>query len=249
MSIVGQKIANAPLGSFPVLSDTVGDSRAQLVKLDFGAVGASDMVTLTNGLPVQIVAGGGGGGGGDATAANQVLQTALLTTIDADTGALVLKDFSTETTLSALNAKVTACNTGAVVIASGTITAITNPVAVTGTFFQATQPVSGTFWQATQPVSGTVTATPETVTPASPAASSVGVASAQILASATYKRVDLTNTSTSTISIGIGAAAVLNSGMTLIGTGSTATIEGPFTANVTAIASGAASNLAIQAWT
>lgn len=27
--------------------------------------------------------------------------------------------------------------------------------AVTGTFFQATQPVSGTFWQATQPVSGT----------------------------------------------------------------------------------------------
>lgn len=38
----------------------------------------------------------------------------------------------------------------------GTLTSITNPVAVTGTFFQATQPVSGTFWQATQPVSGTV---------------------------------------------------------------------------------------------
>ena len=48
---------------------------------------------------------------------------------------------------------------------SGTITAITDPVAVTGTFWQATQPisgsvsvsgtvaVSGTFWQATQPVS------------------------------------------------------------------------------------------------
>jgi hypothetical protein len=31
-------------------------------------------------------------------------------------------------------------------------------LAVTGTFWQATQPVSGTFWQATQPVSGTVTA-------------------------------------------------------------------------------------------
>ena len=38
----------------------------------------------------------------------------------------------------------------------GTLTSITNPVAVTGTFWQATQPVSGTFWQATQPVSGTV---------------------------------------------------------------------------------------------
>jgi len=32
-------------------------------------------------------------------------------------------------------------------------------VAVTGTFYQATQPVSGTFWQATQPVSGTVAVT------------------------------------------------------------------------------------------
>lgn len=32
-------------------------------------------------------------------------------------------------------------------------TKLTSPLAVTGTFFQATQPVSGTFWQATQPVS------------------------------------------------------------------------------------------------
>lgn len=39
----------------------------------------------------------------------------------------------------------------------GTV-AVSGSVAVTGTFFQATQPVSGTFWQATQPVSGTVTA-------------------------------------------------------------------------------------------
>lgn len=32
---------------------------------------------------------------------------------------------------------------------------VNNSVGVTGTFWQATQPVSGTFWQATQPVSGT----------------------------------------------------------------------------------------------
>lgn len=32
---------------------------------------------------------------------------------------------------------------------------VSGSVAVTGTFYQATQPVSGTFWQATQPVSGT----------------------------------------------------------------------------------------------
>lgn len=40
---------------------------------------------------------------------------------------------------------------------SGTFWQATQPVS--GTFWQATQPVSGTFWQATQPVSGTVTAT------------------------------------------------------------------------------------------
>lgn len=38
------------------------------------------------------------------------------------------------------------------------VVSVTGSVAVTGTFWQATQPVSGTFWQATQPVSGTVTA-------------------------------------------------------------------------------------------
>lgn len=41
----------------------------------------------------------------------------------------------------------------------GTLTGITNDVAVTGTFWQTTQPVSGTFWQTTQPISGTVSAT------------------------------------------------------------------------------------------
>lgn len=39
---------------------------------------------------------------------------------------------------------------------SGTFWQATQPVS--GTFWQATQPVSGTFWQATQPISGTVTA-------------------------------------------------------------------------------------------
>jgi len=70
---------------------------------------------------------------------------------------------------TSLDTKVTACNTGAVVIASGAVTATLSAettkvigtvnvaaaqtIAVTGTFWQATQPVSGTFWQATQPVS------------------------------------------------------------------------------------------------
>jgi hypothetical protein len=42
------------------------------------------------------------------------------------------------------------------VAVTGTFWQATQPVS--GTFWQATQPVSGTFWQATQPVSGTVTA-------------------------------------------------------------------------------------------
>jgi hypothetical protein len=37
---------------------------------------------------------------------------------------------------------------------SGVNAFVTNSVAVTGTFWQTTQPVSGTFWQTTQPVSG-----------------------------------------------------------------------------------------------
>lgn len=44
--------------------------------------------------------------------------------------------------LASIDGKITAVNTGAVVISSGTITGITNPVAVTGTFWQATQPIS-----------------------------------------------------------------------------------------------------------
>lgn len=42
---------------------------------------------------------------------------------------------------------------------------LTSGVAVTGTFWQATQPVSGTFWQATQPVSGPLTDTQLRATP------------------------------------------------------------------------------------
>lgn len=58
-------------------------------------------------------------------------------------------------------ATVKAASTAAVAADKAVVVAISpnNSVAVTGTFWQATQPVSGTFWQATQPVSGTVAAT------------------------------------------------------------------------------------------
>ena len=247
LTVTYQRVAHALDWLVKVWRDPADNSTVQAV-----------ILVDTDGNPTS----SGGGGGGDASAANQVLQTALLTTIDADTGALVLKDFSTETTLSALNAKVTACNTGAVVVSSSALPTGAATSANQTTIIGHVDGIEALLTTISGNVDGVETllgtidtslnnieAASGAVTPAAPAASSVGVASAQILASATYKRIELTNTSTSTISIGIGAAAVLNSGMTLIGTGSTATIEGPFTAAVNAIASGAASNLAIQAWT
>lgn len=51
---------------------------------------------------------------------------------------------------------------------SGVTQPVSGTVAVTGTFWQATQPVSGTFWQATQPVSGTFWQATQPVSLASP---------------------------------------------------------------------------------
>ena len=48
------------------------------------------------------------------------------------------------------------------VAVTGTFWQATQPVS--GTFWQATQPVSGTFWQATQPISGAVTVSSGTIT-------------------------------------------------------------------------------------
>lgn len=107
------------------------------------------------------------------------------------------------------------------------VTRVSGSVAVTGTFWQATQPVSGTFWQATQPVSGPLTdaqlratAVPvsfsgQTVTavPAGNASSSV----TQVASSATNvtlkasnasrKGLSIQNDSTQTLFVKLGATA------------------------------------------
>lgn len=84
--------------------------------------------------------------------------------------------------------------------------------------------------------------------PASPTAASVGVASAQaVAANASRKGLVLVNTSVNRISLGFGAAAVLNSGITLYPGGAYCMGEYDFDLGaVNAIASAAASNLAIQ---
>lgn len=114
-----------------------------------------------------------------------------------------------------------------------------------------TTAVTGTFYQATQPVSGTV-GTKTALTPATPAAVSVGVTTTVVLAAdATRKGCYLTNTSTGYISLGFGANAVLYSGITLNpGGGAFWLDEYNFvTGAINAISSVAASNLGIQAYT
>lgn len=98
-----------------------------------------------------------------------------------------------------------------------------------------------------QSISGTV-ATKTDLTPSAPAAAAVGVTSAQVLAAnANRKGLVVVNTSSNVISIGLGSAAVLNSGITLTPYGTFEMDEYCFDVGaVNAIASAAASNLAIQ---
>lgn len=86
-------------------------------------------------------------------------------------------------------------------------------------------------------------------TPASPTAASVGTTSGTaVAANANRTGLVLVNTSNNTISLGFADTAVLNSGITLVGPGGSFTMDAfTFTVGaITAIASVAGSNLAIQ---
>jgi hypothetical protein len=93
--------------------------------------------------------------------------------------------------------------------------------------------------------------TREALTASSPTAATVGTGSAQAVATnSNRKGLVLTNTSVNTISLGLGATAVLNSGITLLPGSVFVMDEYTFsTAAINAIASAAASNLAIQEYT
>jgi hypothetical protein len=98
----------------------------------------------------------------------------------------------------------------------------------------------------------TTTVTKTSLTGSAPTAVSVGITSVSAVASnANRKGLILTNTSANTISLAIATAAVLSSGITLnVNGGVWVMDEYSFTtAEIRAIASGAASNLAIQEFT
>lgn len=86
------------------------------------------------------------------------------------------------------------------------------------------------------------------LSPASPTAASVGVATASVVAANTNRKgLTLVNTSINRISLGLGVSAVLNSGITLFPGGVWVMDGATFTtAAINAIAGAAASNLAIQ---
>jgi hypothetical protein len=104
--------------------------------------GSGTLVSLLKGIYGKIA------GGGPVTAASGAFVDGSIVTIGTEADAAWSGSGSSTlvAALKAIYAKL-----------AGTLTtAISGSVAVTGTFWQATQPVSGTFWQATQPVSGTV---------------------------------------------------------------------------------------------
>ena len=137
--------------------------------------------------------------------------------VDTISGAISLPTgAATETTLAALNTKVTAVNTGAVTVSaalpagSATIgavnlaqyTPLTGRLPTDGS--GVTQPVSGTFWQATQPVSGTVTANAGTGT----LAVNANITNASIAVTGTFWQATQPVSGTVTANAGTGTLAV-----------------------------------------
>jgi hypothetical protein len=131
-----------------------------------------------------IVLGAGGGGGGPATVADgaDVTQGAKADTAYAGSGAATV-----------------------VAILKGLYNLLAQPLAVTGTF-----------WQATQPVSGTVTTSVAPLTYATPDTLSVGTTSTALATAAQYKTLQICTLPASTTNVWLnlrGAAAVASAGV------------------------------------
>ena len=146
---------------------------------------------------------------------------------------LTVPDFATQTTLSSLNSKVTACNTGAV-----TISALPN---------EGQQTMANSISVALASDQTALTISPKACVGAAPAFATVGTASGSTgIAAGTYIKLMFCNTSANTIALGFDNTAVNNRGIVLRA-GEKLVLDGPVTVtSVNAIASSAGSNLAIQ---
>lgn len=148
--------------------------------------------------------------------------------ITASTGGTVAYKISMLSGYSSGISRAVVLGAGSAVI--GHVTVDSAPTtAVTGTFFQATQPVSGTFWQATQPVSGTFYQATQPV--------SIATAPVLVAGSAIVGKVGIDQTTPGTTN-GVQVNAALPAGSNVIGhviadTGSTTAVTGTVTANAT----------------
>lgn len=131
--------------TFATSTDLTGGTQKTKIydPVDGGTVEIDD-VGGEKALKVSVIASIGGGGGGTA-ATDSAAYTATASQFTPIGGAY--DDISSD---ALAEGEMGICR-----VTSGRAlhVAVQNSVAVTGTFWQATQPVSGTFWQATQPVS------------------------------------------------------------------------------------------------
>ncbi len=104
-AVIGHTIIDSGTITLPSGAATAANQASELVLL----------AAIAAGVPVS--------GSVTANAGTNLNTSALALESGGNLASLVAKDYATQTTLAALNAKVTAVNTGAVVVASGSITA------------------------------------------------------------------------------------------------------------------------------
>ena len=139
-------VSNSPSSSntdIPVRTIDKGGQKIQVVTIDLGGAGAETLVSGT--IPVSVagvatettlaalntkvvavdtgavVVASSSLPSGASTSANQTTIIGYVDGIESALTTLNAKDFATQTTLSALNAKVTTCDTGAVVVSSSAL--------------------------------------------------------------------------------------------------------------------------------
>ena len=170
---------DAMSGGQSVAVDRIASSDYQRIKMTWGVEGTATEIDATNRLPVVetnsagILADTGSMDTSLTTLAGAIAGTEMQ--VDVVTSALP-SGASTEATLSTLNGKITACNTGAVVVSSGAITETNSGAILADTASMDTNLAT---------LAGTVTASEVAVSTAAPATGNAELCKAEDAASAT----------------------------------------------------------------
>lgn len=124
LAALSAKVTAVNTGAVVISSGVITSITNPVAVTQSGAWSTGRTWALSSGTDSVAVSGSVAVTGSITANAGTNLNTSLLALeAGGNLAALVAKDFATQTTLAALNAKVTAVNTGAVVIASGSVTA------------------------------------------------------------------------------------------------------------------------------